>query len=178
MSRPLRLVLSCFIFYVCTVPVLFCSAYLSSRFTHFTSCPCVLPASLTTCPALISFICPSLSTHLVCLVCVLPALCASSALCQMFQLSPRFCYLWFSGFLITFAWLCLLDLFAWSDCSPVYRTLLAASKDCFYSKVMLLSPTPCVTQSNCLIITIKISMKCSPMFAIVMQCKKIKRKFR
>ncbi len=68
------LVLSCFIFYVCTFPVLFCSILLSSHFRHFTSCPCMFPASLITCPALISFTCPLLSTHLVYLVCVLPAL--------------------------------------------------------------------------------------------------------
>ncbi len=74
------LVLSCFMFYVCTFPVIFCSTYLSSRFGHFTSCPCVFPASLITCIALIRFTCPSLSTHLVYLVSVLPALCASSSL--------------------------------------------------------------------------------------------------
>ncbi len=125
-------------FYICTFPVLFCSTYLSTRFWHFTSCPCVFPASLITCPALISFTCPSLSTHLVCLVCVLPAVCVSSSLCQTFSSLFVSVIDGFLGFELplpdfTF-WICLLGLTAHLCTEPC---LLQVKTVFFYSRSIL-----------------------------------------
>ncbi len=113
------LVLSCFMFYVCTFPVLFCSTYLSLHFL-----PLCVSASLIICPALISFTCPSLCMYL---VSVLPALCASLSLSFVSNIPAiSSCLLsmvfWILNYLcLTLPFVCsLFDLVAWSDCSPVY----------------------------------------------------------
>ncbi len=67
--------ISCFILYT----------YISSRFRHFTSCPCVLFASLIACSTLISFTCPSLVHSPLYLVCVCSPLPVPVRLCTSYQ---------------------------------------------------------------------------------------------